>query len=295
MSQSSGEPILQQPPSRLARLVRALRFLRNTPGWGRVVDRLVPTGATGAFVVDNNGTRFAGDLGSYIDRQMYLYGEYEEPCLADFMSCVPSSHRTTILDIGANVGTHSLYFSKRFTQVHSFEPNPGVWPSIERNLALNNANNITLHKIGLGARNEDLTLYLTEKTNLGMATFSTVPQYDVPLTPTAICRVLIGDEYLASIGVTTCGAVKIDVQGFEPDVIAGLRGFLAASKPVVWFELGGGTKERFRSRSDVEALFPYPINMRKILQRAPSGSGAALDDPGLAGELAMGDYVVTPR
>lgn len=37
---------------------------------------------------------------------------------------LPNSHKNTALDIGANIGNHSVFLSKFFNHVYSFEPNP---------------------------------------------------------------------------------------------------------------------------------------------------------------------------
>lgn len=295
MEQSVTGPQIIHPAVPVARLARALRFLKAVPGWRGLVNRLLPAGASGPFAIVNEGVAFAGDLNSYIDRQLYLFGSYEAEHLADFLSSVPASGRATILDIGANVGTHSLFFSKNFAAVHAFEPNPALWAPFEKNMAMNKADNVTLHKVGLGRKDEDLTLYLTEKNNFGLGTFSTVQQYDVPLKAAAVCKVVNAGPYLAASGVERCDAIKIDVQGFEPEVIASLRGLIEASRPVVWFELGGGTQTQLRTRADVEALFPWPIRLRRMLPVKPPGGVPADDGTGAQSVLPMGDYIVTPR
>jgi hypothetical protein len=72
--------VLQEshPASARARIVRMLRPLRYVRGWPRVAGWLVPPDLSGPFVVSNRGILFAGDLRSYIDRQTYLFGQYEE-------------------------------------------------------------------------------------------------------------------------------------------------------------------------------------------------------------------------
>ena len=92
---------------------------------------------------------FAGDLGSYLDRQVYLFGGYESAQIRCFLSRIPAGRHRTILDVGANAGTHSLAFARVFETVLAFEPNPMLWPQFEQNMVLNGLTNVRLHKLGL--------------------------------------------------------------------------------------------------------------------------------------------------
>ena len=277
------------PPIVGAKFLRSLRILRSVPGWGRIVNALIPLNSAGKFVVVNKGVAFAGDIGSYIDRQVYLFGNYEEQCIDHFISLVPKNRRHLILDVGANVGTHSLSFARLFQNVHSFEPNPVLWPAFERNMELNDIKNVSLHKVGLGAKDEMLTLFLTEKANFGLGTFATFDQYDVPLKASATCKVVIGDDFLETIGVSACDAVKIDVQGFEPEAIAGLRRTIERNRPIIWFELGAGTHSKLKTLADVEALFSYPVHLHRL------GMAEAINESHRDAELPTADYIIIPK
>jgi hypothetical protein len=58
-----------------------------------------------------------------ICREIMLDGCYEKDLLATMVELVPDT-TSTFLDIGANVGNHSIYLSKHFRRVISFEPVP---------------------------------------------------------------------------------------------------------------------------------------------------------------------------
>ncbi len=107
------------PFHRRARIVRALRAFSNIRGWERLSALLVPKAAAGPFRVRNQSGLFAGELSSFIDRSMYLRGGYEENHIRAFLSRVPAERRGLVLDVGANVGTHSLGFSRHLKAVHA--------------------------------------------------------------------------------------------------------------------------------------------------------------------------------
>lgn len=279
-------------PTVTARVARALRGLAVLPGWQSLVNRLVPQ-HSGAFVVHNRDTTFAGDISSFIDRQVYLFGGYESQFIEGFLSCIPSSRRGTVLDIGANVGTHTLAFAHVFRSVHSFEPNPMVWAQFERNVRLNRLANVHLHKLGLADRDAELMLHVTDKPNYGLGTFSVEEQYDLPLRPAVTCPVRHAGDYLANIGAGPIDAVKIDVQGFEPEVLRGLAEVLKRDRPVVWCEIGTSSLSKLSNTAALSSLMQTEV---RCLRLAPgpawARSSARLHES--RGNLRNGDYVLVP-
>jgi len=179
-SGTTSRPKERHPPHPGARVVRSLRGLRGVRGWGRIADLFVPLDTEGVFAVENPTGWFAGDLASFVDRQMYLYSEYEGELIREFLSTIPSGRRNVILDIGANVGTHSLAFASHFSAVHAFEPNPILWGSFERNMRINGRANVEIHKVALADCNKEMPFYSIPKKNFGLGTLSPVQQYDLP-------------------------------------------------------------------------------------------------------------------
>lgn len=163
----------------------------------------------------------------------------------------------------------------------------------ERNMVLNELQNVYLHKLGLADRDADLTLYLIDKPNYGLGTFSTTEQYDLPLRPAAICPVRHAGDYLAEIGVGQGDAVKVDVQGFEPEVLRGLTDILKRYRPVLWCEIGAGTLDKIATADDLSELVPFKFNCLQLV----SGSGWVGNSAGLRernGNQPSGDYILLP-
>ncbi len=278
-----------------ARLARSLRGLRRVRGWERAVAALgrPPTEPT-PFVVKNASGYFAGDLSSFIDRRMYLFGHYEEELIGLFVSQIPAGRRRTILDVGANVGTHSLAFSHHFKAVHSFEPNPKLWASFEENVRLNGFSNVTLHKLGLADKIGEIPFYNIDNKNAGLGTCSPDELYDQPLQLVGTVKVLTGDGFVASENVGPVDAIKIDVQGFELSVIRGLQETLARDKPFVWLEIGGPTAKDFNSLQVLKGLFPYPTDVFRFEIHSRGLVNAARLTKVVDGALKYGDYLVSP-
>jgi len=224
---------------------------------------------------------------------VHLFGGYESAQIRCFLSRIPAERHGTILDIGANAGTHSLAFARVFETVHAFEPNPMLWPQFERNMELNGLTNVRLHKLGLADRDSELTLHLIDKPNYGLGTFSTVEQYDLPLRPAVTCPIRHAGNYLAEIGAGPVDAVKIDVQGFEPEVLRGLHNILKRYRPVIWCEIGSATSAKIATTSELSELVPFGFHCFEIASRSDwAGNSVGLRER--SGDLPRADYMLIP-
>lgn len=216
----------------------------------------------GEFTVDTFNGKFSGKLESYIERELYIRGEYEKRLIELFLSEFEGRPKRTILDIGANIGTHSIPFSRFFDKVISFEPNPEMIERFKKNVALNDRDNVILLEIGLGTKNAKLPFFLTAKDNMGLGTFLEDEQYDVPLVKVADLTIAVGDYMLADYP-HEIDAMKIDVQGLEPDVLRGLQNTLKKYRPIVWMEIGTATSKSVKYEN-VQDFFPYPITVKLL-------------------------------
>jgi FkbM family methyltransferase len=290
----SEAPVEHHPALPGARLARLLSRCRRLRGWERIVRLLVADDASGAFLVRNPTGYFAGDLSSFIDRRMYLFGEYEDELIRLFVSALPPARRGVVLDIGANVGTHSLAFAQAFAEVHAFEPNPALWPSFETNIRTNRLSNVRLHKVGLGDRDAELPFYLIAKRNFGLGTFVNAEQYDRPLEIAGTARVVHASRYIEAARIGPVDAIKIDVQGFEPEVIRGLRPILERDRPLVWFEVAAATRGKTSTSAAIEALFPLEGELLRFESRVGPFRHSTRLAAAATGDLVTGDYLMSP-
>lgn len=142
---------------------------------------------------------------------------------------------SVFLDIGGNIGNHSISFADSFSEVVAFEPNPPIASLFKTNLLLSGTGNVRLHEVGLGQADAELRFSLLEAGNDGSGSFAS-GRGDVVLP------VRHGDRYLAdsepeiAAGAKRIGFVKCDVEGFEADVFAGLRETLSRHRPILAFE-----------------------------------------------------------
>lgn len=126
------------------------------------------------------------------------------------------------LDVGANIGWHSLVAANRVGQcgrVIALEPVPSTYSALVRNSELNGYGSLEPHNLGLSNKNGVLSIFAPEEANCGAN--SLYPGAGAP-APVCDITVEVGDQFLQRIGCTYVHLCKIDVEGAEIDVLEGL-------------------------------------------------------------------------
>lgn len=184
------------------------------------------------FKVPFFGFVYKGNLNSYVDRRVFFWGAHEQEVMLFMGSLITPG--SVVFDIGANVGNHSLYFASKGASVYSFEPNPEVASSLEEKINLNTIKNIYLHKIGLGFKTEELDFYAPTGDNKGVGSFIK----DFTETNENIGKIKIqnGDNFVEEHNIETVDFIKIDSEGSEYSVLAGLKETLQRFKPRIVIE-----------------------------------------------------------
>ena len=176
--------------------------------------------------------------GDYIPEKVTREGKFYE---SEFLEVLEFFYEPggLILDVGANIGNHTLYFTKVMgALVAAFEPAPHNVVALELNLQLNGVtSSVTTHRIALGSGDGQVELRMAIGQNFG--TFSASPSsnpnrpkddiqaaVDVPVR--ALDDVLNTEHTGAAVSI-----VKIDVEGMELAVLKGARTTLERWRPVV--------------------------------------------------------------
>ena len=138
------------------------------------------------------------------------------------------------VDVGANIGTHALFFSTITDRVLAFEPNLPVSLVCQANALAAGTDKIEVFNIALSDRSGTASLFAPRGGNFGWASLE-ISNPD--RTPVSV-RVERGDDFiLPRIAANErIVLVKIDVEGHEPNVFRGISGVLRQHKPVIIFE-----------------------------------------------------------
>lgn len=200
------------------------RGLRKTPivrwRWlGGLYDRLaVRLGRTDSVTVGPFRV-FLDPRDQVIAKKLILYGGFETREIELLCSYVKPGD--CVLDVGANIGLYSLALSRAVGpngRVIAVEPDPDNLALLRRNLQHNGCTNVTVLEEALGDEAGNVLLYQSQE-NRGA--LSTTDILGVGAKSAIRVRMRRGDAVLAELGMTP-QVVKIDVEGAEPRVIAGL-------------------------------------------------------------------------
>jgi FkbM family methyltransferase len=170
---------------------------------------------------------FAND--GYIGRSLDLYGEFSDGEMDLFKDYLRPG--MTVVDVGANIGTHTVYFAKAVGpsgQVFAFEPQRILYHILCGNLALNRHYNVAALNAGLGAQSGDILVprvdYASPGNFGGISLGKCKDGEEVPI------------RRLDSYGLKSCHLIKIDVEGMEQSVLEGAGPVLDAHKPLLYVE-----------------------------------------------------------
>ncbi len=170
----------------------------------------------------------------FIDKHIFLYGVYE-PFILDIIE--QYLHKgMTFIDIGANIGQHSMYAASlvgKSGSVHSFEPIPRIYGQL---IASSHSNGFTsiihAHNVALGTQDTTETFFISK--NIGGS--SLVNQNEETKEEISV-RVTKGDTLL--LPLSRIDMIKIDVEGYEYEVLLGIKQTLATRSLVILVEFSG--------------------------------------------------------
>ena len=158
-------------------------------------------------------------------------GRYEEEHLDVLLSFMRDD--TVFLDIGANVGVHTVRVARRLGargHVHAIEPHPLLSDLLDRNVYVNDLRKrVTAHRFAASDRNAPGRLQYPVG-HLGGGGFvphdAAKPGFTYIETEMKRLDLVLGPEF-------SCDLVKIDVEGHELEVLEGMRGIIARSPQIV--------------------------------------------------------------
>lgn len=213
---------LQRVPASLRGKTRVARLLAD-----RVLDPAAPCRVRG---VDNLDLMLP-NLRDSVCLALFANGTYEADTIAWIARRLPADG--TFLDIGANIGSVALPVARRRAdaRVVCVEASPLVFAYLDRNITTNGLDSrVTAHQCALSASEADVVSFYSPEEGYGKGSMSPVFTKSAVQVPNARL-----DDLVRSMP-TMPDLLKIDVEGFEKQVLEGGMEFLRAHGPDVVFE-----------------------------------------------------------
>lgn len=204
---------------------------------------------TPQLVVDRDGARYVADAHSYLALRSptkeivaFPHGAAYEPEISYLIRTLIRED-DVVLDIGANVGLHTVAFARRAHRgrVLAFEPVEEMAERNSINCALNGLGNVTILRCGLGAENGTLEMNVNVAGAAVEGTSSFLETVHVQAHPERYQKRTLpirrlDDVVAEQVTEGRIGFIKIDTEGFEPLILQGGMETIRRHRPALIVE-----------------------------------------------------------
>jgi len=159
------------------------------------------------------------------------------------------------LDIGANDGTITMYLCKFTPHVYCFEPVPRMVDHLKRKF---NDCNVTIENCALGNANENLSLSIPRVGSKRYETRSSLIKnfendFILGEKVTDVEKIRVAVKRLDDFNINNIGFMKIDVEGFEFDVLKGIENTIRREMQNIYIEI----EQRHHEKDSIYNIFQY--------------------------------------
>lgn len=163
----------------------------------------------------------------YIQHWIVNYADFFEYDELEYLRDIIGQNKD-ILDIGANIGNHTIFFGKvlKAKSIHSFEPVSEFYDILKRNVSLNRLDDIvTPHNVALGNESGKARIKYFNPDELGSTQIEENNEGDMIL------------QRLDDFEFDNIDFIKIDVETFEYNLLLGAKQTLAKHSPLIFIEI----------------------------------------------------------
>jgi FkbM family methyltransferase len=165
----------------------------------------------------------------FMGKALDLYGEYGEAETALFKQIIHPGY--FVLDIGANIGTHTVFFAKQVGprgRVMAFEPQRIVFQQLVANIALNSLLNVDCRQVALGTAAG--IIHIPPQDYMRAGNFGGVSMTEQNIGE-AVPVMSLDD-----LNLPACHVIKLDVEGMEKQVLEGAQKTIKKYRPIIYTE-----------------------------------------------------------
>ena len=217
----------------------------------------------------------------YVGRSIAHYGDYQREETKLFSKYVKKGD--SVLEIGANIGTHTLWFANRVGdegRVLAFEPQRLIFQTLCANMALNSKTNVDCKQMGAGSTQKITKVPVLDpevENNFGGLSIKDHEEgEEVAIVP------------IDHINLSRCDFLKIDVEGMEPDVLMGGLHTIHNLQPVIYIEVD-------RQKNNPLLLEIMDSLNYKVEQHTPPLHSPDYEQENIFGKLVSFNVICTPR
>ena len=197
-------------------------------------------------VTELDGYDIHGFEGDYIFLGIKNTGQYyEKDTLKKWTPLL--GNVKTVLDIGANLGNHTLYWAKYLhpEKIVSFEPFPSNYEALKQNISDNGLDQlVTTEMLAVGESSGYVSVASIDRSNLGATSFKQVGESSTN-ADSGVTQMTNVDHYVQQHQLTV-DFIKVDTEGFEMSVLKGAEKTIVKDKPALWVEVSESSHAEVR-------------------------------------------------
>lgn len=205
------------------------------------------------------------NLHEAIDFCLFAFNNYE-PELLNFMKRKLKKN-AILIDIGANIGAHTLPMAKHLSQgkVYALEPTDYAYKKLVKNIELNkDIRNIKVEKVFLTNSEMEKVETVSSSWNISNIEDPKRNKLDGGFAKSVEnANFLTFDDWFESSGLNQIDFIKLDVDGHEVDVLKGAKKVLSKFHPHLFLEFSPihftGHKYQFSDLVDILIQYDYQI------------------------------------
>lgn len=207
-----------------------------------------PPSRSKELILEGHAFRLFGD-------SEYFEGASEQaiPHLAPV--CSKLEKGCVCLDVGANIGLTAFFMSNHVPEgaVYAFEPVPATYADLVAGIEYNSLSNVHAYNLALGENTR--TVIFRDIPKFSSGNFQILPgSENSRLLPLVEVQSVPLDAFVAIVGLERVDLIKIDVEGFELDVLNGSRRTLQRFRPDVVLEFNHFCLTTQRETSPLDAI-----------------------------------------
>lgn len=206
-------------------------------------------------------------------KTLILRNDFEPKMVKLFQTLIKKDD--VVIDVGANIGCTSILFGELANQVISFEPSPTTFNLLQQNIKQSGLENITLLNSALGSNPGVSEITYAESNRSGgfISNKTTITTGHV----TEQIEIEKLDNIIHDLNISKLDFMKIDVEGFEKEVIEGARDTINKFQPIIVLELNHWCLNAFQ-RITIPDFFDYLQSVFPILYAIEGDSYADIYD-----------------
>lgn len=173
----------------------------------------------------------------FIEETIISQGHWEPHLSNTLCDCMWNGG--VFLDIGANIGYHSLFVATACPQATciGYEPHPKLAEQFERNILINSLSNINLRQAAVGNTTGSIPFNMQMETgkNHGLSSILYYDYMDTAYQQINVPIIRLDHDIDPAI-MPNVKVIKIDTQGYEYEVLLGAQRIIQEFQPIICLE-----------------------------------------------------------